>query len=384
MRQVLPALCLFVLTFATAACRADDAWPLYRQAGERIEAGDRLGKSSPSATNMAYTGYPPYSPEWERVASAAYEYNAPALADVRRASAMTAAAWPAERVDGHPSYAHLDALRNITNQVGDAALLEHVRGGDASAVARVRDLLHLADLLDDGRPGPILQPLVAAGIRAVALDRLLIVNSGIRLTDQPTTAAIPATTATTPATAGGKAVSVADVDALIRQLFVRDPETAVARADRLVGGARAEDSKTYAKAEEAERVRTVFRRDVTERNLVAMALACRLFRFRNQRWPASLDELAALLPAPPADAAGPMGYALVKAGLPDGGDRPLVYSRAGVPAGGRPAYPTAEPQFSHYSNYVPGNRIPPGQFRDVTLWPGKPDPAEQIALKPLD
>ena len=382
-RILLLAVCGLALTFPTAATRAadDDAWPLYRRAGEHVAEGDRLGKSSPSSTNMQYPGYPPFSAEWLKVASAAYAYNASPLADIRRATAMPSAAWPAGQVDGRPDYAYLSTLRNLANQVGDAALLEHVRGDDASAFARVGDVLHLADLLDaegsgqgGGPPGgeradakavPAMQQLVAVGLRALALERLLVINSDAHLTDR---------------------TAAADVEALARRLFVREPDV-IALPERLVAAIRTEDPTKVATDKNLELARVNVQRGVTDRNLAAMALACRLYRFRNGRWPASLDELSALLPAKPTDVAGPMGYALIKGRLPDGGDRPLVYSFAGVPKGDRPAYPTAEPQFGYYvnNNQTPGkSRTTPGQFRDVTLWPGKPDVEGRLGLKPLD
>jgi hypothetical protein len=360
---------LTVLFPALAAAAADDAWPLYKRASEQITAGDLIGKSSPSASDLLYYGYPPYSPEWERMAKAAYEHNAGALAEVRRATAINTAAWPVEKVDGRLSLAYLNSLRNVSNQVGDAALYEYVRGDHAAAVTRVGDLLHMADLLDAPPNRLAIQMLVAVGLRSLALDRLQTISAGVRLIDRPAP--------------GDKAVPVADVEALIKRLFTNnvnfDPEI-----DLLVANEQAIDPQVLAKGLAVDKFKVQLQRNQTERNLAAMALACRLFHHRNNRWPASLDELSTLLPAPPVDALGPMGYVLVKGDLPNAGDRPLVYSRAGVPAGGKPAYPTTEPQYGYYVNLsaAPVNRTAPGQFRDVTTWPGKL--GAKMAFKPLD
>jgi hypothetical protein len=74
-------------------------------------------------------------------------------------------------------------------------------------------------------------------------------------------------------------------------------------------------------------------------------------------------------------------YTLLK-GAP-GGDRPLVYSRLGVPAGGKPAYPTNEPQFGYYGGPVRGTPAP-GQFRDVSRWPATWGQPGGLVLKPLE
>ena len=107
-----------------------------------------------------------------------------------------------------------------------------------------------------------------------------------------------------------------------------------------------------------------------ERNFGAMTLACHIFRFEKSRWPASLDELLPYLPAAPKDAWGAMGYALVKGGLPDGSDRPLIYSHYQSKDG--MLYRIDGPQYSLYQS--DGTDRPAkeqqegGQFRDLALW----------------
>jgi len=68
-----------------------------------------------------------------------------------------------------------------------------------------------------------------------------------------------------------------------------------------------------------------------ERRMGAVNLAAHLFRADRGRWPEALDELVPkYLPAVPRDPLAaddrPLGYVLAKAALPDGGDRPVVYS----------------------------------------------------------
>jgi hypothetical protein len=124
-----------------------------------------------------------------------------------------------------------------------------------------------------------------------------------------------------------------------------------------------------------------------------MSLACHLFRFETGRWPRSLDEMSpAYLPRVPIDPWGDgkqtFGYALIKAGLPDGGDRPLVYSRCMSTDGLH--YRTDAPQYGFYGGVRVQSPTGPrflltGQFRDVARW-SRPAGADDGfgTVKPLE
>jgi hypothetical protein len=119
----------------------------------------------------------------------------------------------------------------------------------------------------------------------------------------------------------------------------------------------------------------------TERRLAAVALAVRLYRVDHDgQFPPSLEALVpAYLPEVPVDPAAPDGrplkYLVIKGGLPDGGDRPIVYSvgtdgvdrtaevgpvKAGLP--NQPLY--------WWSNGA-------DQWRDLKRWSPPPTQAEQ-------
>ena len=71
-------------------------------------------------------------------------------------------------------------------------------------------------------------------------------------------------------------------------------------------------------------------RVIVERRVTAINLACQLYRLKYQRWPARLEDLLPeFLPEVPKDPFGAdgrtIGYRVIKAGLPDGGDRPVLY-----------------------------------------------------------
>lgn len=354
-------------TFAQPAPDTADAWPLYKRAIDRIHEGDQQGKTCPAASNLEYSGYPPFPAEWERMEKAAYEFNASALADVRKATSIKSAKWPHELVEGHIDRSYLSGVRNLANQVGDAALYEHVHGKEASAFYRLADLWHLAELLDGKTPESTLDALVGIGVRALVLYRMQVIASEIRIAEK--------------ASADGNAVLASDVQAWIRSLFSNN-----VNFDARVQAIAATDLAMNPPPPKEKLIAGVTRqvqREQSERNLTAMVLACRLFHFQKHRWPASLDELATLLPAKPVDAWGAMGYAVVKNGTPTG-DRPLVYSRANAPEGAKLEYPLAEPQFGFYGKLFPDERVPPGQFRDVTLWAPAKRQTGDPTLKPLD
>ena len=118
-----------------------------------------------------------------------------------------------------------------------------------------------------------------------------------------------------------------------------------------------------------------------ERRLTAVALAVRLYRVdHGERFPPSLEALVPqYLPQVPVDPAAPNGrplrYLVMKGGLPDGGDRSIVYSvgtdgvdstaevgpvRAGLP--NQPVY-----------DYCRGV----DQWRDLKRWAPPPTPAQE-------
>jgi hypothetical protein len=110
-----------------------------------------------------------------------------------------------------------------------------------------------------------------------------------------------------------------------------------------------------------------------DRDMAAMSLACHLYRFDKGNWPNSLEDLAAYLivPIDPCgDGKQTLGYALIKGGLPDETDRPLVYSRFQMNDG--LFFRVDRPEFSYYND--DGSDIPieqqkhGGQFRDVASW----------------
>ena len=326
---------------------ADDAWPLYSKAAERVEEGNRATIGSPAASNLAYSDFPPFPPLWYKYEKASYPFNASARALMRAARSCKVAHWPETPAGGKSNVHNIRSCRALAMEISDAALYEHLQGDDAAAIETIRDGLHLADLLEGG-PSPLTDyVLVAAGIRQIAMNRLKVIATMMSFTEDAT---------------DHRRVQGRSIRQLIRQLVdPRDPgEKFAAVLDR--------EDATWTPTDRDGFLITL-RRAQMERHLTAMSLACHLFRFEKSRWPASVAELLPYLPGEPVDAWGKEGYAVVK--LPDGGDRPMVYSRCRSKDG--LFYRTDEPQYGFYTNdgsdFPAKQQIEGGQFRDVSLWP---------------
>jgi hypothetical protein len=139
-----------------------------------------------------------------------------------------------------------------------------------------------------------------------------------------------------------------------------------------------------------DRILETVNRCQTERDLVAMSLAAHVYQYKHGTWPANLDELKTELPRVPIDPWGDgkqtLGYALIKGGLPDDSDRPLVYSRCGMKDG--LFFRTDEPEYSFYNsdglNRTAGQRKQGGQFRDVAGWVPAEGKTNAPTTRPLE
>ncbi|MGD0768007.1 MAG: hypothetical protein ABSB42_07410 [Tepidisphaeraceae bacterium] len=301
----------------------------------------------PAASNDTYPDYPPFGNAWEAREQQAWEQNQPARDLARHAAAIDTATWPSGR-----DIKFLNPLRALANELGDAALYEHEHGRDAEAVDSVRDIMHMADLLDTNQRPALISNLVGDGCTALAMYRLMIVSSNIALVaDGQQSDALP----------------VASAKTLIAALLEHaDAETRMARILKLYASPGPSGDA---------RVKETFRRVDAERTFAAMSLACHVFYFEQKRWPNSAEELASMLPGglpkdPWGDGKQTFGYVLIKGGLPDGSDRPLVYDRDDTADG--MFFRVDQPEYSYYNS--DGSNLPPnqqnhgGQFRDVASW----------------
>jgi hypothetical protein len=259
----------------------------------------------------------------------------------------------------------MNELRNVANNLADAAEYQHQIGDDPGAIETIRDLLHLAHVLrHNAPPGDVFHPLVAAGIDALASYHLDVIASCIKLAAAPTDAS---------------AVQPNLVHALIEQLLaVVPPDQQMAQFDPKAAETLERDLKIKNArpiAEQAALLRETFARCDAGRITAAISLATHLFKNHHHRWPAALAELVpAYLPSIPTDYWGdghqPFGYVLISAGLPDGSDRPLVFDRCRSKDG--LFYRVDQPEYGFYNG--DGSTLPfrdqkqGGQFYDIASW----------------
>jgi hypothetical protein len=348
----------------------DDAAKIYLQAAKLLRDNDNVNIMSPSASNLDYVGYPPYPFAWQRMEEADFAANAQARSLAHQARSIAQANWP-KRTPAHPHTSYLNDCRNLSNELADAAMYKHLQGDDAAAIETLRDDWHLADLVENPSDKEFIFLLVSGGIRAEICNRLQIITSGVVLTKDP---------------ADSKGLQTNVARELISQLLSHQD----ARTD-VNDIMRAEGEKANAMSKQTiDRIMEACNRVNTERDMAAMSLACHLYRFDTGQWPKSLDDLGSYLPNIPIDPWGDgkqtLGYALIKAGLPDGSDRPLVYSLSGAKDG--LFFRTNQPAYSFYtgdgSHKPESKQKQGGQFRDVASWALPEGTHNAPATRPLE
>ena len=344
----------------TATSSPSDAAQLYLRAAQWITA------ISPAASNFTYPDYPPFGPEWDRMAQAAWDTNAPVRRLAHQARSSDQANWPDDKT------MYLNSCRALANDLGDAALYEHLHGNDAGAGETMQDLLHLAAMLrQNSRRGHLVRPLVAGGIDALLATRLLVIASGVELTTDPSNT---------------RDMQVAAARKLIDSLLDQpEPKQLFAQVALSPSGAPLMDKSL------TNRVTDTFERVNAERTFAAISLGCQIFRFENHRWPQRLDTLVPdYLPRIPVDPWGDgkqtIEYVLVKGGLPGGSDRPLLYDRCESRDG--LFYRTDKPLYSFYNEadfrLEAQRQKQGGQFRDVASWAPSETAKSEPTTRPLN
>jgi hypothetical protein len=254
------------MLLTTAVCRVfgqttgNDAATLYAQAAKAIVV------DSPSASNFEFPEYPPFGPDWDRLAQDAWTKNASARQLAHQAGLCSTADWPKD-------HKYLNSCRAIANDLGDAALYQHFQGNDAAACENIFDMLRLSTLIvkkpADKKSATLISFLVADGIDAMTCYKLLVIDSQVKLTSDPadkTDLQLPTARAL--------------IDRLLDQVEPRNQMDEFYNAD----GTRhvsPDGAKTFA------RVLETFNRCNAERTLAAMSLACHLYLLDNHHWPDS-------------------------------------------------------------------------------------------------
>jgi len=302
---------------AQATQASDEAAKLYQQAAKILSDDDRRNIMSPASSPLVCPEYPPMAEEWVRMEKQDYEAHGQVRALVHQAAMLDRATWQ----PFPPRNMNLNQCKNVANEIGDAALYQSVILKDQPAAFETAgDLLPLADHLKNAPGENLIRLLVAEGIEALDTERLMVMISGATITeDAGNTHDLPLATATQ----------------WIARLL--DHPDAQAEFDQAMKGEPAGAATNPMLKPSLARIVETIHRVQSERDMAAMSLAAHVYQHKHGRWPETLEELKTELPRLPLDPWGDgkqtLGYALIRGGLPDGLDRPLVYSRCGMKDG---------------------------------------------------
>src|SRR3954452_24072967 len=96
-------------------------------------AAAAINVDCPANSDLEYPSFPPLGDEWTKMEAAAWEQNAAARQLAREARSIGRAQWP-----GKGDLSYLNVMRQVANEVADAALSRHFHGDDAGAIENVR------------------------------------------------------------------------------------------------------------------------------------------------------------------------------------------------------------------------------------------------------
>src|SRR3954451_5403120 len=81
-----------------------------------LQAAAAIRVESPAASNLEYRGFPPFGPDWDRLAADASNSNGEARRLAREARSAEHATWPADLQPPTPAY--LNSCRALANELG--------------------------------------------------------------------------------------------------------------------------------------------------------------------------------------------------------------------------------------------------------------------------
>ena len=166
--------------FAVAPVPDDrNAALLWRNVFAALPAND----DSPSNSNLSYSDYPPYPPQWHQKEDKSIIVNAKLLDLAHIAASANDADWGEASRSPHGSASFLMPARATANVLGDAMVHAHVHGNDALAIERACDLIHLGKA--EGEAGPIIARLVSIGIVALSTHRLVEITPDLVIGSEP-------------------------------------------------------------------------------------------------------------------------------------------------------------------------------------------------------
>lgn len=410
------------------------------------------GVDSPQNSVLQYPDYPPYTPRWHQLAEQSEQKHRKVFALARQARQFG-------EVQTHQRYASplfatllpgLNRMRTLANTLADGAVYQHLKGSDAEAMERVRDTLHVSRSVRHDEF--LVCQMVAMGIDALAMNAILTMAPALQADANSNPAArkqaqeliaqlLDEREAWEGLTRGIRGERVADMDYvrfLAQGTWVIGPLADMQRvrtnpqfeavlqgtssgnyadaAPSLHGYARWAETERFALYTSTGRYSRFFSgnqvsldrysrthfRVIGDRRMAAVSLAVRLYRVDTGNRPATLDVLVPkYLPALPADPfrndGRAVGYRIVRGGLPDGGDRPMLFVEEGPELArtllrepmysyardpGPPPLQQAFRQYRDLSRFVPP--LPPETVDDDPAKPGAPGEDPQDNEQPRD
>jgi hypothetical protein len=321
-----------------------DAGLLYEAATDMIIADSTVNGEDQSQSLLPG---PPYSALPLRITALEFRATKHVRDLVHKARSIKSANW---RIH---SGREVPLFRTLTFYLGEDANYADYLGEHAYSIEIARDLLHMADLMQF-QPYRFFNVIMAGvGIRRVALYRLEVAVAGSPLTEDAS---------------DSHDLRVSTARDLITELLQQTDA-----AQQLVGMHFPFGVPSPGDPHWADRQIEQINRVNADSTFDALSLACHLFQYDHGRWPKSLDELVPKyikqVPIDPwGDGKQTFAYALIKGGLPDGSDRPLLYDRD--EGTDRLFYQLDRPAFEFERNeWKASNRSKHGgQFRDVARW----------------
>lgn len=402
---------------------SEDAVVLYRNAA----AVDM--QSSPGWTTLQYPSYPPFGDAWQKAAASSEQSNPQVFRLAREARSRPKGRFSRER-SGTAMREWLDSVRDYTvvtevaRTVRDGAIYKHLAGDDLEAVERLLDVQHMAFIAAQDRSS--MGKLTGTGIAALNAQAIHVVAPGLRFENplvQERVRRLIAALLDTEQDGSDELKRMFERERIfepqawseVADAWVLRPLSLRKQLDALHAHASADQALRYDNWPAMDRVldqrfddhdppawllaltpkaatRDLARSDelgddynrwhrnffifqfgsIGEMRAAAVSLAAQLYRQDHQgRWPTSLNELTpAYLPVLPPDPfhedGRPIGYTVLRGGLPDGGDRPLVSFDAGETAEGAI---DNEPMVEWKSRATSGSpRRTVHQYRDLARW----------------
>lgn len=164
---------------------ANDAAKLYEQAAKILSKDEAKKIMPPTESMLQCSENPPMSDAWLRMERRDYEVHEKVRKLVHQAWLLPKASWPPYDPKKPPllQLSYLEDCRIVSHEIADAAMYQSlILKNQPAAFESLGDLMHLADLLTNQPGENLLRLFVAEGMEAMDWDRLTVITSGLKIT----------------------------------------------------------------------------------------------------------------------------------------------------------------------------------------------------------